>query len=469
MKTMKTFAVIITAFFLTTAISAQTVSLGNKIWWDINDNGKRDSGEPSAGGVTVHLYQDNDDNGVADAGFTSLTSVTDGNGNYSFSGLAAGKYFIRVDAGSSHYVSTVYGGDPDNDINNDNNGHSQDASFYIFSQTITLTPGTEADGTGATNTNINNTCDMGMWKGNGLGDLVWLDDNANGKQDAGESGMAHVTVNLRNAAGDLLETTETDVNGMYYFYEPGYKYGTTIYQLEFITPGYISAPCNIGADDEMDSDVVNGIISSVNVPHGKWNHSFDAGFIPNVLPVKLISFSAVLNNYNKVDLKWSTAMEVNLDYFTVEKSIDGINFTAAGTVFANGNETDRTDYSLFDNVSSIQTGVIYYRLRSVDNDGKSQLSETRIIRMTKTNNNNISIVTYPNPVTNELRITIPANWQNKKAVYEIITLNGQIIKKNETSNSSQTETVNVSNLASGIYFVRVNCEGQTAQQKIVKH
>ncbi|MBL7746739.1 MAG: T9SS type A sorting domain-containing protein, partial [Chitinophagaceae bacterium] len=104
-----------------------------------------------------------------------------------------------------------------------------------------------------------------------------------------------------------------------------------------------------------------------------------------------------------------------------------------------------------------------------DTDGKGQLSETRVIRISKANANSITIQTYPNPVSSDLRITIPANWQNKKLVYEIITLNGQSVKRTEAANSSQTETINVSSLAPGMYLVRVNCEGQTAQQKIVKH
>ena len=80
----------------------------------------------------------------------------------------------------------------------------------------------------------------------------------------------------------------------------------------------------------------------------------------------------------------------------------------------------------------------------------------------------ISIIIYPNPVSNEVRITIPANWQNKKVVYEIYNAAGKMAKRMETARSNQTEIVNVSSLSSGFYIVRVNFEGQTAQQKIIK-
>ena len=187
----------------------------------------------------------------------------------------------------------------------------------------------------------------------------------------------------------------------------------------------------------------------------------------SALPVKLAAFYASLNN-NKVDLTWRTTSEVNVSHFVVEKSIDGINYRDAGVVFAYGSATEKADYKLSDNIANDQAKIIYYRLRSVDIDGKGQLSETRIIRISKQADNDITIVAYPNPVNNELRITVPANWQNKKAVYEIFTLNGQTVKKMETANSSQTETLNISNLNSGLYFVKVTCEGKTAQQKIVK-
>ena len=138
-------------------------------------------------------------------------------------------------------------------------------------------------------------------------------------------------------------------------------------------------------------------------------------------------------------------------------------------MFAYGSATEKADYTLADNIANDQAKIIYYRLRSVDIDGKGQLSATRFIRRNNQEENNITILTYPNPVSNELRITVPANWQNKKAVYEVFNSNGQIAKRSETSNSSQTETINVTNLAPGFYIVRVSCGGQIAQQKIVKH
>ena len=157
-----------------------------------------------------------------------------------------------------------------------------------------------------------------------------------------------------------------------------------------------------------------------------------------------------------------------MSHFVVEKSTDGQNFNDAGIVFAYGDAAETTNYSYADNLSNVQSDVVYYRLRSVDNDGKFEYSQTRMIRIARQSEKIVSIVTFPNPATNEVRITIPANWQNKKVVYELFNANGKTAKRIETANSSQTETVNVSSLAPGFYIVKVICEGQIAQQKIVK-
>jgi hypothetical protein len=137
-------------------------------------------------------------------------------------------------------------------------------------------------------------------------------------------------------------------------------------------------------------------------------------------------------------------------------------------VFAYGNTTSKSDYAFTDNISNLQSGIFYYRLRSVDVDGKTQYSDIRIIRISKQEKNDITILTYPNPVTNEVRITIPSSWQNKRAVYEIFSANGQLAKRVETGSTSHTENINVSSLAPGFYIVKVSCDNQNAVQKIVK-
>lgn len=199
-----------------------------------------------------------------------------------------------------------------------------------------------------------------------------------------------------------------------------------------------------------------------------WFKSFTYNAPNIILPVKLVSFDATLNK-NKVDLKWTTATEQNASHFIVQRSTDGTNFSDAGVVFAVGNSSQKVNYTFSDDITNVQSSVIYYRLCSVDNDGKFDYSEVRVIRISKQTDNTVSIITYPNPVSSDLRITIPATWQNKKVSFEVFNAAGQLSKKSENGSSSQTETINVSELSRGMYVIRVTCNGETAQQKIIKN
>lgn len=187
----------------------------------------------------------------------------------------------------------------------------------------------------------------------------------------------------------------------------------------------------------------------------------------NPLPVKLVSFTASLDNSN-VNLKWTTATESNLKEFDIERSNDNKNFVSIVTVNANGNTSTEMNYNYTDIINDKNSSVLYYRLRSVDLDGKSEYSATRIIKRDM-DNSSLSILTYPNPASDELRISIPANWQNKNVVYELYAASGQAVKVQKSITACQTETINISSLNRGIYIAKVSCEGSMAQQKIIKN
>jgi Secretion system C-terminal sorting domain len=194
------------------------------------------------------------------------------------------------------------------------------------------------------------------------------------------------------------------------------------------------------------------------------NASARTGGIP--LPVKLESFTANATD-GKAILNWVVSEETNFSHYVIEKSTNGTTFMNLSTVFSNGNGNERKMYSAADKINS-DYPVVYYRLRIVDIDGESSFSSIHIIKTGTSSLNTISVLTYPNPVSNELRITIPANWQNKNVSYEVLTCNGQLVKKIAAANASQTETINVSTLVPGFYVVMVKCNGEKAQQKIIK-
>ena len=71
---------------------------------------------------------------------------------------------------------------------------------------------------------------------------------------------------------------------------------------------------------------------------------------PGALPINLLNFTSTLNN-TTVDLRWQTTTEINSDYFSIERSVDGVNFSSIGKINAAGNSSSVKQYSFIDNTS----------------------------------------------------------------------------------------------------------------------
>jgi len=94
------------------------------------------------------------------------------------------------------------------------------------------------------------------------------------------------------------------------------------------------------------------------------------------LPIELESFEGYNKNSNN-NLIWSTSSEQNNDYFTIERSINGINWEIVNTIKGNGNSTSTIEYSLVDN--SYDNVINYYQLKQTDYDGKFELFEKMVV------------------------------------------------------------------------------------------
>ena len=184
------------------------------------------------------------------------------------------------------------------------------------------------------------------------------------------------------------------------------------------------------------------------------------------LPLVMTAYKAVLNN-NKVILTWTTGIEKRLSHFVIERSTNGIDYKEAAIVFAVTNSSVKQNYSYQDPVNIHDAGMLYYRIRIVDPVGKFQNSAVKLIRIGD-EASVMEVITYPNPVVNELRITIPNKWQNQQVRYEIYTSSGKLLKRMVSSNPNQTEVVNMQDCVSGMYLVRTSTATETNSRAIIK-
>jgi autotransporter-associated beta strand protein len=88
-----------------------------------------------------------------------------------------------------------------------------------------------------------------------------------------------------------------------------------------------------------------------------------------LLPIDLLNFNGEISTSANL-LTWSTLSEINNDYFTIEKTIDGILFEIVGIVNGSGNSNEFNEYQLLDN--SAREVINYYKLSQTDFDGKTK-------------------------------------------------------------------------------------------------
>lgn len=233
------------------------VTVGDRVWYDNNHDGRQDNPatEPGVTGVLATLYNAATNQPVLHNG-PPLTDQTDANGEYLFTKLPPGAYFVVFSNLPASYQPTLRNiGDDAGDSDADANGRTAATPF--------LPSGSE-----------DRTLDMGIWRAPAsLGDFVWEDVNANGVQDQGEPGLSGVTVTLTGPTGTT--PTTTDASGHYTFTNllPG-----VVYTVTFATPsGYGATLTNSGSNDAVDSD--GAVVVVPPLQPGEHNPTIDSGFI----------------------------------------------------------------------------------------------------------------------------------------------------------------------------------------------
>jgi len=157
------------------------------------------------------------------------------------------------------------------------------------------------------------------------------------------------------------------------------------------------------------------------------------------LPVRLTSFNASAEGLS-TKLVWNTVEESGITEYIVEKSTDGRNYTAIGTVKA----ANLKSYSFIDVQSSENS---YYRLKMVELDGSYKYSYIVSVKAKL----DASLLLSPNPVRSSLMIQHPKATANSHV--QIISATGQLLRDIRLSANAVISNVDMSGLTSGLYHV----------------
>lgn len=183
---------------------------------------------------------------------------------------------------------------------------------------------------------------------------------------------------------------------------------------------------------------------------------FTLKLIQEPLAVKLSGFD-VKKQHAIVEINWFTEQELNSKSFIVERSADQNLWTGVANVDAAGNSTGQRNYHTTDLHPA--KGINYYRLKTIDVDGRFTCSEIKSVYFT----DNANIVLAPNPAKDKLTVYLPGN--SSMISINIYNMNGQLVKT--ISSNEEKVQVNLVTISKGIYTVKISGENTNEIRKLL--
>jgi hypothetical protein len=181
------------------------------------------------------------------------------------------------------------------------------------------------------------------------------------------------------------------------------------------------------------------------------------------LPVEMLSFDAKLNS-NDVFVSWTTASEINNHYFELQRSVNNTEyFETIAFIEGNGNSNTQNHYSYVD--TDVDEGILYYRLKQVDFDGKWEYAGVRAVAKFTGPEELILVnqITEDNSVSFDL-LNITGNF----IVVEMYDMTGRILYSKNFSTDQSSYRIHIANdVPIGMYFIKVRDSKSTVSQKFL--
>lgn len=222
----------------------------------------------------------------------------------------------------------------------------------------------------------------------------------------------------------------------------------------------------VGPTQSIFIDPINGASLTVIIPFVAIDNAGKEDPTPGsvslvyfgVVPLKIVSFTAAPKG-SQVNLQWIVSEQINITTYEVEASANGRTFATIATLASTGNQG-----ATYDAVHSTPAaGINYYRIKTIEKDGTISYSEIRKVNFGKGG----TVIIYPNPVaTGGVNITLTGSMIGKVATLSIIAMDGKLISQQKINSTGQTETLDVSRLASGSYVVRIVTDAEVINKTI---
>jgi endoglucanase len=178
------------------------------------------------------------------------------------------------------------------------------------------------------------------------------------------------------------------------------------------------------------------------------------------LPVKIMSFDAVRSGEN-VNLLWTLADEEPGAIYIIERSYHGTDFTSVYKTSATGNRATLNKYEYSDR-PTMGSGKVFYRLMIKENNHVQYSAQRKIIFSIAG-----EVMIYPNPFTKTIKVQISTPSQSKSEIM-VYDLSGRIVEQQSFGEGNSVNYTFGETLVRGTYFLKLQVNGNTTIQKIVK-
>lgn len=229
-------------------------------------------------------------------------------------------------------------------------------------------------------------------------------------------------------------------------------YGDTVtvdgvdYRLVTSASPWTYAPLVSGPTLDVVQNSVSFVVNASNL-HKRFFTLGTRNISLSPLPIELLLFNAASEGDN-VQLQWITATESNSDYFEVQRSENGKEFSNIGRVAAAGNSLSNRSYSFMDHSPYSPQG--YYRLKSVDFDGQYAYSYIRTVNLAIVGQVNV----YPNPTNG--RVVLSSEFELSSSLLIMNALGQNVSDKVELHQVSPKELqLNLERMPPGVYTIRI--------------
>lgn len=233
----------------------------------------------------------------------------------------------------------------------------------------------------------------------------------------------------------------------------------------------LSSWASLGTHNNNTQSISSGVVTAARTALTGFSDFAIGKSVWGPLPVKLNYFKAKLNA-GVVRLEWSTASEVNNNFFTVEKSQDGIHFEDLIRIPGAGNSTVTKNYKTYD--AHPYSGVSYYRLRQTDFDGHFTFSKVEPVNNAADAFEGIDGMELntvsPNPFSTGFSLSY-TTAQAAEAEFLLQSASGEVLYREKIKSGqgvNNFEFTDSHHLKPGIYYAVIVCGSQRLMKKVVK-